>query len=206
MSLRTTILLVIGMSVSFSIILGVLVVSQHEPGRRGQKLPVLRAPTAAEIESSRRRAAERSNQDRGPNQQDGNEMGTDSSSRIAVAERGPEPWSTDRLELEKTESTRADFRVPSRHLDRVQADLLRQVEALKESRDSMLEELAEHLKKMTAAQAVEEIKVLDDETAAITLAKLSPKKREAVLRLLDAKRARNLGRLARNHAAKKSRG
>ena len=206
MSPRTIILLVIGMSVSFSIILGVLVVSQHESGRRREKLPVLRAPTAAEIESSRRRAADRSNQDKSPNRQNGNELRSDSSSRIAVTERNPEPWSADRLELEKTESTLADFEVPSRHLDQVQADLLRQVEALKESRDSMLEELAEHLEKLTAAQAVEEIKVLDDETAAITLAKLTPKKREAVLRLLDAKRARNLGRLARNHAAKKSRG
>ena len=83
---------------------------------------------------------------------------------------------------------------------------MRQVQTLRESRDLMLAELAEQFEKMTAAQVVTELKVLDNESAAIALAKLSKKKRSAVLERLDDERARTLGRLTRNDASQNREG
>lgn len=210
MSLKTTIMLIIGMSLSFSAILAVFVVSKDRPRHRQESLPVLRAPTAAEIESSRRREAQRlrsrSSQMNDGNHKDDNALELELKVQVGSVDGGSSAWTVDRLQPVKSESAVVDFRVPSQHLDRVQADLRRQVEALKKSRDLMLEELALQLQEMTAAQAVAQIKVLDDEAASIALAKITAKKREAVLRLLDDKRARRLGRLAKNYVTKQSKG
>lgn len=199
MNLRITILLVLGMSLSFSIILGVLVTSRHREVPR-ERLPVLRAPTAEEIAAShRRRVAPSSsikNEISTPKPKNNNELEYEYS---IVSDR--EDWSIDDLQLTKTEPAQTDFRAPSKHLDRMQAELMRQVQTLRKSRDLMLAELAEQFKEMTAAQVVTELKVLDNESAAIALAKLSKKKRSAVLDRLDDKRARTLGRLARNYAS-----
>ncbi len=194
---RNLILLVLG--ISFSIILGVLVVSRHREAPR-ERLPILRAPTAEEIAISQRRRAESSSV-RNSKTKNINELEYADS---IVSDH--EDWSIDRLQLTKTEPAKADFRAPSKHLDRMQAELMRQVQTLTESRDLMLAELAEQFEELTAAQVVTELKVLDNESAAIALAKLSKKKRSAVLDRLDAKRARTLGRLARNYASQNREG
>jgi flagellar motility protein MotE (MotC chaperone) len=92
------------------------------------------------------------------------------------------------------------------HLDRIQAALTERVEALKESRDLMLKELAEQLQKMNPDQVAAELRVLDDESAAMALAKLTTTKRTAVLQRMDADRARTLGRMATNYASKNRKG
>ncbi len=204
MNLRITILLVLGMSLSFSIILGVLVTSRHREVPR-ERLPILRAPTAEEIAASHRRRVEPSSS--GKNQVIDSKTKNTNELEYAdsiVADR--EDWSVDRLQLTKAEPAQADFRAPSKHLDRMQAELMRQVQTLRESRDLMLAELAEQFEEMTAAQVVTELKVLDNESAAIALAKLSKKKRSAVLDRLDDKRARTLGRLARNYSSQNREG
>ena len=204
MNLRITILLVLGMSLSFSIILGVLVTSRHREVPR-ERLPVLRAPTAEEIAASHRRRVE-SSSPKTPEVLDSNNQNTNvlESSYSIVSPR--DNWSVEHLELAKAEPAQTDFRAPSRHLDRMQAELMRQVQTLRESRDLMLAELAEQFEKMTAAQVVTELKVLDNESAAIALAKLSKKKRSAVLERLDDERARTLGRLTRNDASQNREG
>jgi len=204
MNLRITILLVLGMSLSFSIILGVLVTSRHREVPR-ERLPVLRAPTAEEIAASHRRRVE-SSSPKTLEVIDSNNQNTNvlESSYSIVSPR--DNWSVEHLELAKAEPAQTDFRAPSRHLDRMQAELMRQVQTLRESRDLMLAELAEQFEKMTAAQVVTELKVLDNESAAIALAKLSKKKRSAVLERLDDERARTLGRLTRNDASQNREG
>lgn len=204
MNLRIIILLVLGMSISFSIILGVLVTSRHREASR-ERLPVLRAPTTEELAASHwRRVASLTSKNNEVRDSKINNINKLEYAESIVADH--EDWSIDRLQLTKTEPAQADFRAPSKHLDRMQAELMRQVQTLRESRDLMLAELAQQFEQMTAAQIVTELKVLDNESAAIALAKLSKKKRGAVLERLDDKRARTLGRLARNYVSQNREG
>ena len=210
MNLKTTILFVIGMSISFSVILGVLVTSRHRAAPHHERLPVLRAPTAAQVASARKREAQRTRSGQGsvvtrPNYQASNELHLLNNDPDGFDYDGSE-WSVDRLESEKkTEPALATFK-PSKHLDRVQAELMKQVQVLRESRNLMLSELAAQLQKMTVAQAAAELESLDDESASIALAKLSKEKRDAVLQVIGDQRARTLGRLAKIFAAKNREG
>ena len=88
----------------------------------------------------------------------------------------------------------------------MQAELLQQVQALRKSRDLMLSELAHQFEEMTTAQIAAELQILDNESAAIALAKLSTATRGAVLRQVDDKRAKILGRLAKSYASKNREG
>lgn len=204
MNLRVIILLVLGMSISFSVILSVFVLSRHREARQAERLPVLRAPTAVEIAQSRRPRAPTPPAKDGnviePNDQTNNELELDGKYDTIVA--GFEDWNVDHLELKRTEPTQMDVREPSKHLDRMQAELLQQVQALRKSRDLMLSELAHQFEGMTTAQIAAELQILDNESAAIALAKLSTAKRGAVLRQVDDKRAKILGRLANSYASK----
>jgi flagellar motility protein MotE (MotC chaperone) len=208
MNLRTTILLVLGMSLSFSVILVVFVLSQHQKAVPRERLPVLRAPTAEEIASSRRHRGEavsvKKNEVVNSNNKQSNDL-DNSVSDLTVTGHGD--WSLDHLEPSRASTpTQVDFKAPSKHLDRMQAELMRQVQTLRQSRDLMLTELAEQFEAMTPAQVVTELAVLDNESAAIALAKLSKTKRSAVLERLGDKRARTLGRLARNYASQNREG
>ena len=68
------------------------------------------------------------------------------------------------------------------------------------------QELAHQFEGMTTAQIAAELQILDNESAAIALAKLSTAKRGAVLRQVDDKRAKILGRLANSYASKNREG
>ena len=208
MNLRVIILLVLGMSISFSVILSVFVFSRHREAQQEERLPVLRAPTAVEIAQSRRpRTTVQPDKDThvvDPKSPYNQELGHDDKYDTIVDRF--EDWNVDHLELTKTEPMQIDIRAPSKHLDRMQAELLQQVQALRKSRDLMLSELAHQFEEMTTAQIAAELQILDNESAAIALAKLSTAKRGAVLRQVDDKRAKILGRLAKSYASKNREG
>lgn len=79
-------------------------------------------------------------------------------------------------------------RVTQRRLQGVENALMRQVEALKKSRDGMLDELAGQIAAMSVEEASASLGPLDDETAALTLQRLGVARRKAVLRTLQEKR------------------
>ena len=81
-------------------------------------------------------------------------------------------------------------------------DLRLQMAPLRKNRDSMLDDLANELTVMSPGLAAQEVRLLDDESAALVLARLTVAQREAVLKSLDRKRARMLDRKARTWAAK----
>ena len=204
MNVRITILLILGMSLSFSIILGIFVVSRHQPPA-GHRLPVLRAPTAAAIAASKRKQADRSlaytHKAINTNSKSPNKLDIIKSNDFKYEDT--RDWIE---QLEPKGIPVANFQVPSKHLDRIQAALMERVEALKESRDLMLKELADQLQNMDPVQVAAELRILDDETAAIALAKLTKAKRKAVLKRMDADRATTLGRMATNYASKNRKG
>ncbi|MFH1567569.1 MAG: hypothetical protein ABIL09_06160, partial [Gemmatimonadota bacterium] len=79
-----------------------------------------------------------------------------------------------------------------RHLSQVEESLQRQVQALRESRNRMLDDLGEQLEAMAPAEAARDVAILDDETAALALRKLSAGQRQKVLAALDPARSRRL--------------
>jgi flagellar motility protein MotE (MotC chaperone) len=76
------------------------------------------------------------------------------------------------------------------------------VAALKKNRDNMLDDLAVELSGMSSELAAKEVRLLDDETASLVLARMPSSQRKAILNSLDRKRARVLDRKARTWAAK----
>lgn len=83
-------------------------------------------------------------------------------------------------------------RTTQRRLQGVEDALARQVAALKQSRDEMLDELAAQLAAIPVDEATQTLKPLDDETAALTLTRLGTARRKAILRALPDKRRATL--------------
>ena len=122
---------------------------------------------------------------------------------IEVAEQPLIYLSEGKLERETAARQEQLRAAAAQHLSSVQRDLRRQVAALKKSRNRMLDELAGELAGMRPELAAAEVRLLDDESATLTLSRLSASKRAAVLIALDRKRALILDRRVRTLAAKK---
>ena len=182
MSPRSILIVVLAMSGSFVTILAVVghIASGEGGGRRTVRRPdvvtvappVLRAPEAA----TRRRARE--------------VLVTDT-----VASATPDvpssfvplspPPSPPPAEVTPADPDVAHMaRVAGTRLQGVEAALSRQVQVLKQSRDEMLDDFAGHLAAMPVTEATLALKPLDDETAALTLKRLAPARRSAILRAL----------------------
>jgi len=92
-------------------------------------------------------------------------------------------------------------RLAAQRLDEMEADLQRQVAALRQSRDRMLDDLAQELEAMVPRQAAKQVAVLDDEAGSLALSRLSARHRRAVLaELTPAQAARLRARLANTAA------
>ena len=98
-------------------------------------------------------------------------------------------------ESEIEDRARAAAELASRHLDRMESRLKRQIDQLEESRNIMLDELARELADMPPAEAAEAVAILDDETGALALLRLPRPARRKVLNALKRDRARRLQRL-----------
>lgn len=95
-------------------------------------------------------------------------------------------------ELEQRARAAADL--AARRLDQMEKGLKRQIRLLEESRNRMLDELAGELRGMPPSTAAQNVAVLDDETAAMTLHRLPSRFRRQVMDALEPKRARRLQR------------
>ena len=88
----------------------------------------------------------------------------------------------------------APNKVAMQQLGSLKKDLKRELQALKKDRDAMLKSLAQALVALPAAEIAREITVLDDRSATTVLRQFSPQVRGKVLSRLEPKRAQKLKR------------
>ncbi len=204
MGARDVVLIILGMSFSFAVILGLLGVfsdassrgASSSRGRGDSFLPVLEAPPKESRQTASATHLSRGREDDG--------RGARFEAPVSlIAEpddiRSFPPFATAEGRID---SLKLALSSPSEHLDIVQDDLKRQIAILKRSRDLMLDELAEELRAMPPERAAAQIATLDDESAGLALSRLQPAQRKAVLRAIGSKRARVLDRKLRTLASK----
>ena len=196
MRVKGILLVVLGMSLSFAVILGTLGVFSSSPKSRraGHHPRIVTTPA----QQGRQAVAN------GP----GHRTRADAAAALAAIPKrlaapqasdsaAPEPSTIGRIEaLKKTLTS------PSEHLSGVHADLEKQIASLIRNRDLMLDDLATELRRMTPEMAADEIRLLDTESVKLTLSRLTPVQRKAILRALDSTRAGVLDRNKRSLAAK----
>lgn len=93
-------------------------------------------------------------------------------------------------ELERRARAAADL--ASRHLDKMENRLKRQIRVLEESRNGMLDDLALELQGLAPREAARSLAILDDETAAMALVRLPQHRRKQVMAALGPEMARRL--------------
>lgn len=169
MSARTPIFLLLGMCLSFSVVLAVVIAIRPQappPKRRPlvtaqTRLPAPPEPQSRPVAPPLRPAAR-------------------PESRTAPPAAALKP-------VDLTPSAEA-----ARELDQVKKDLRQQIAALKKDRDQMLNNLAAQLAILPLAEAAVQLKDLDDESAALVLVRLKPEKRQSLLNHLEPARAKRL--------------
>ena len=192
MRVNAIVLIVLGMSFSFALILGILgVFSSASMNRRAK-------PQATALET---RPAQTQHVAPAPAHQTLTDLG--------AAPISPEPFpeivdapSPSQSTIGRIESLERSLMSPSKHLNDVHADLQRQIASLKKNRDLMLDDLAAELRQMTPEKAADEVRLLDKESAKLALSRLTKGQRKAILRALDATRAGVFDRNQRTLAAK----
>ncbi len=86
----------------------------------------------------------------------------------------------------------APNKVAMQQLGSLKKDLKRELQALKKDRDTMLKSLAQALVALPTAEIARELTVLDDRSATTVLRQFSPQVRSKVLSRLEPKRAQKL--------------
>lgn len=197
MRVKAIVLIVLGMSFSFAVILGILgVFSSASMNRRAR-------PTAAVLETRPIQTRQSITSASASAQQAFADL------QLESAPVSPEPFPEivdahlpSQSTIGRIESLERSLASPSKHLNDVHADLQRQIASLKKNRDLMLDDLAAELRQMTPERAADEVRILDKESAKLALSRLTKVQRKAILRALDATRAGMLDRNQRTLAAK----
>ncbi len=170
MSSKTPIFLLLGMCLSFSLVLAVVVAMRPPSSPPKRRVPASAQPRTPAVapESQTRPAAVHTTPTTRP----------ESKTTPTVAEAKP---------VDLTPSAEA-----AKELDQIKKDLRQQIAELKKDRDQMLNNLAAQLLTMTADEATTQLNALDDESAALVLVRLKPDKRQSLLKHLEPVRARRL--------------
>jgi len=115
------------------------------------------------------------------------QVATNATDSIQRAQPTPNPTTED---LKTDPATLREFST-------LKGELRREIEVLKKDRDAMLRSLAEALAQQPPATIAQEIRSLDDEMAAQTLRYFKAEKRQNALAYIDPKRAERLRRRLR---------
>lgn len=184
MSPRSIIIVLLAMSGSFTTILAVLGYAMGNDVQPRVRRERLVAPTSTTPISAAAEALANST-----------DMGQPVPDVPDAATTAPEV--SDRLPPPEADAAGVELlaRVTERRLQGVEEALAKQVKALRQSRDAMLDELASQLAAMTVKDAVATLVEVDDETVSLTLQRLPTPRRQAILRGLPAKRRTSLERL-----------
>lgn len=173
MSAKTPILILLGMCLSFSLVLAVVIAfrPQSPPPKRRLPVAVHQRPAAVEAPSPARHRPPASP--------------TETAAKGEA--RTPAQAAAVVKPLDMTPAAEA-----ARELDLAKKELRAQIAALKKDRDQMLNNLAGELTGLPVAEAGAQLNSLDDESAALVLVRLKPEKRQALLARLEPARAKRL--------------
>lgn len=194
MSLRALFLLLLGMFASFAVVFVLMWAAMSSPEPRAPR-PRVRSPRsdATEVRPPERNLT----------------AWRDATRRASPVMAGPPPptappahtlTAPQAAEVEHRAALVA--RLAAQRLDEMEVDLQRQVEALKKSRDRMLDDLAKELEAMIPQEAAREVAILDDEAGSLALSRLSVRQRRAVLAELSPVQAARLREKLGNIAAR----
>ena len=182
------ILFVLGMTVSFPVLLAIMVSfmgpsTRSRPRRAqiAQKVSQPAHPVSKPSSSRTQQVAARS-------------LATPDTAKSAAV-RTPEPPSP-AIERPSPDSSPVIAPDPAttKQLALIEKELKQQLDALKKDRDSMLAALAQSLVPLSPSEAAQELHTLDDESGAKVLRHLSASRRQEILSHLDAQHARRLRR------------
>jgi len=167
---RTLFLIVLGMSASFSLVLGVMLTLV------GPDLPATGPKAGARTKSQVTAPNRRANQ---PVPQE-----TTSAAKTQSPAQTHRPSSNQPVSITAPKA--------SKEIDLLKKSLGEQIGQLKKDRDVKLSALARELALMTPSNAAAQLSDLDDEAAALTLAKMPADKRAQVLKETENRRATRL--------------
>ena len=179
-----------GMTLSFALILGVMLAAvspDPKPRRKTTRSRVVEEASAPRPTTARPRPARPRPQSKEP-------------PAVPVAEAPPTiasetvPAPIAQAPPAERQTPIAPNKVAMQQLGSLKKDLKRELQALKKDRDAMLKSLAQALLALPAAEIAREITVLDDRSATTVLRQFSPQVRGKVLSRLEPKRAQKLKR------------
>lgn len=180
-----------GMTLSFTLILGVMlavVVPDPEPRRKSIRMRIVEensAPRPATA-SSRPILRQRLQQE------------SKTPTTLPIAEKLPTltsetlPAPTAQAPPTESQTPVAPNKLAMQQLGSLKKDLNRELQALKKDRNAMLKSLAQALMALPTAEIAQEITVLDDRSATIVLRQFSLQVRGKVLSQLELRRAQKL--------------
>ena len=195
MNTKILLLLIGGTSLSFVLILGIMMSvvrngsSDKTPHTSNRRIVVSErvksAPRSAPVAHSK--PTVRSKPDRAqsspPPSLATEQVATNATESIQRAQPTPNP--TAEQDLKPDPATLREFST-------LKGELRREIGVLKKDRDAMLRSLAEVLAQQPPAAIAQEIRSLDDEMAAQTLRYFKPEKRQTALADMDPKRAERI--------------
>ena len=206
MNTKILLLLVGGMSLSFALMLGIMMSTVGD--RRSEKKTYASRPRV--VLSERVPPAPRTPPEKRSTQPAKNR--TDRAPSPSSPSRSTEQASAlaaERIEPAQPTPSRPPAAQPLkpdpatlREFSTLKGELRREIGALKKDRDAMIQSLAEVLSSRPTATMIQEIQTLDDETAAQTLRYFKSEKRQAVLAGLDTQRADRIRRRIRQLSAR----
>ena len=179
-----------GMTLSFALILGVMLAAVNpdpKPRRKTTRARVVEETSAPRPTTARPRPARPRPQSKAP-------------PALPVAEEPPNiasetvPAPIAQAPPAERQTPIAPNKVAMQQLGSLKKDLKRELQALKKDREAMLKSLAQALLALPAAEIAREITVLDDRSATTVLRQFSPQVRGKVLSWLEPKRAEKLKR------------
>jgi hypothetical protein len=180
-----------GMTLSFALILGVMLAAvspDPKPRRKTTRARVVEETSAPRPTTARPRPAPRPRpQSKAPPAVPVAEEPPTIASETLPAPIAPAPPAERQTPI-------APNKVAMQQLGSLKKDLKRELQALKKDRDAMLKSLAQALVALPAAEIAREITVLDDRSATTVLRQFSPQVRGKVLSRLEPKRAQKLKR------------
>jgi flagellar motility protein MotE (MotC chaperone) len=181
MKAKSILLIVLGMSFSFTIVLGLMtaMVDSPAPPRARTKKSATRntQPRIAPPIADRKRVKPA----KAPVAQ---------SPGLKLAQSAPPPAALQKKQPESAQA--AKFAVTSKEIQLAKKEIHKQIAILERDRNNMVAQLARELAGTTPVKAAAEIRELDDDTAVLVLKKMSDPPRLKVIEHLDPKQAKRL--------------
>ncbi|MFT5087319.1 MAG: flagellar motility protein MotE (MotC chaperone) [Candidatus Latescibacterota bacterium] len=203
MNTKALFLLLGGMSLSFVVVLGIMLsaVSNNKPRPKSRRVVITEAvketkPTqkspAPKRQQTQTSATRRATAAATPTNTPRQQKPTPQSEVVSVTQTAKPPVQTANSVATKLPAAVSPDPKTLREFSTLKKELRREIGTLKKDRDSMLEALAQSLVSLAANEIAAELSPLDNEMAAQTLRHIGKGKREGVLAKMSPTRAKKL--------------